>query len=180
MQHSGQPTNDPLESQARRLHLVASGLLRHYQLRDRNEICCHGVSVAQCHTLEALVESGGSTMGELARRQRVAVSTMTRVVDGLVEKGLVHRWFDAEDRRVCRVAATDGGTALVRLITDGLVAREKAVLAGLPAGHRESVIAALEEFAAALGACCAAPLARDGQEGVSCRTSSVTKRSRTR
>jgi DNA-binding MarR family transcriptional regulator len=180
MQQSLGTTGATLDQQARRLHAAAGELLRRYQFRDRNEICCHGVSVAQCYALETLVETGGTTMGELARRQRVAVSTMTRVVDGLVDKGLVNRWFDPDDRRVCRVGATGGGVDLVARITDELVAREKAVLGRLPAAHRESLIGALEEFAAAMGACCPAPSAPTTRERTTCQTSSVTTRSRTR
>jgi DNA-binding MarR family transcriptional regulator len=169
MQQSLDTNYAVLDQQARRLHAAAGELLRRYQFRDRNEICCHGVSVAQCYTLETLVETGGTTMGELARRQRVAVSTMTRVVDGLVDKGLVDRWFDPDDRRVCRVGATGAGSDLVARITGELVAREKAVLGRLPAAHRESLITALEEFAAAMGACCAPTAA--AKERTTCQTS---------
>jgi len=180
MQQSRNTSYASLDQQARRLHAAAGELLRRYQFRDRNEICCHGVSVAQCYALETLVETGGTTMGELARRQRVAVSTMTRVVDGLVDKRLVLRWFDPDDRRVCRVGATGGGADLVARITDELVAREKAVLGRLPAAHRESLISALEEFAAAMGACCTAPSAPNTKGTTTCQTRSVTTRSRTR
>jgi len=180
MQISQHTTTASLDRQARRLHAAASELLRRYQFRDRNEICCHGVSVAQCYALETLVAAGGATMGELARRQQVAVSTMTRVVDGLVEKGLVRRWFDAEDRRVCRVEASEEGGVLVARITGELVAREKAVLARLPAAHLEILIGAIEQFAAAMGACCATPAATKSREDLECLTSSATKRSRTR
>ena len=33
-------------------------LVRVYQFRDRDRICCHDISVTQCHALEALVEHG--------------------------------------------------------------------------------------------------------------------------
>ena len=39
--------------------------------------------------------------------------TITRVVDSLVQQGLVTRTVSQEDRRVARVAATDEGVALV-------------------------------------------------------------------
>ncbi len=157
-------SSEGIAEQARRLHEVASELLKAYQFRDRNEICCHGVSVAQCYALEALGEAGTLAMGELARLQRVSVSTMTRVVDGLVGRGLVRRWLDSEDRRVIRVRLTEQGRALLEVITGELVARERAVLELLPPEHRESLIFALEQFADAMQTCCATP-ARRAEKG---------------
>jgi DNA-binding MarR family transcriptional regulator len=135
----GQTTN-----QARRLHRAVSQLLRRYQFRDRNEICCFGISVSQCYALEALAQAGTLTMGALASRMQLSVSTMTRVVDQLVAQGLVERGEDAEDRRVCCVAPTSEGRELLARVSSELLESERAILKRLPAEHRESVISALE------------------------------------
>ena len=144
-----------LGRQARRLHAALTDLVRHYQFRDRNEICCHGISVAQCYALESLGASEGLTMGELAASQRVAVSTMTRVVDQLVSRRLVERQGDAGDRRVLRVFLTADGRRLLATLTDELVRAEASILARIPENHRDSVLAAIEAVRDALAACCA-------------------------
>jgi DNA-binding MarR family transcriptional regulator len=136
--------------QARRLHRAVTELVRRYQFRDRNEICCFGISVSQCYALEALAQAGTLTMGTLASRMQLSVSTMTRVVDQLVTHGLVQRWVDAEDRRVCCVGPTSEGRELLARVSSELLEGERAILDKLPAQHRESVILALEELSRAV------------------------------
>jgi MarR family transcriptional regulator, 2-MHQ and catechol-resistance regulon repressor len=136
--------------QARRLHQAVTELVRKYQFRDRNEICCFGISVSQCYALEALAQAGELTMGALASRMQLSVSTMTRVVDQLVGRGLAQRGEDAEDRRVCCVEPTPKGRELLARISAELLEGERAILEKLPAEHRESVIQALEELSRAV------------------------------
>jgi MarR family 2-MHQ and catechol resistance regulon transcriptional repressor len=136
--------------QARRLHGAVTELMRRYQFRDRNEICCFGVSVSQCHALEALGQAGELTMGSLASQMHLSVSTMTRVVDQLVARGLAQRGEDAEDRRVCCVEPTPKGRELLGRISAELLEGERAILDKLPAEHRESVIRALKELSRAI------------------------------
>jgi MarR family 2-MHQ and catechol resistance regulon transcriptional repressor len=148
------PTNIQPQAthQARRLHRAVTELVRRYQFRDRNEICCFGVSVSQCHALEALGQAGELTMGALASQMHLSVSTVTRVVDQLVVRGLAQRGVDAEDRRVCCVEPTPTGRELLGRISAELLEGETAILAKVPAEHRESVINALEELSRAVDA----------------------------
>jgi MarR family 2-MHQ and catechol resistance regulon transcriptional repressor len=136
--------------QAQRLHRAVSELVRRYQFRDRNEICCFGISVSQCYALEALGQASELTMGALASQMRLSVSTMTRVVDQLVKNGLVRRTIGREDHRVCCVGPTPAGRGLLARISAELLDSERAILEGIPAEHRESVIHALEELASAI------------------------------
>ena len=46
------------DATAEELHAALSALIRVYQFRDRDRICCHDVSVTQCYALEALVKLG--------------------------------------------------------------------------------------------------------------------------
>lgn len=156
------------DDEAQRLHRVVTELVRRYQFRDRNEICCFGISVSQCYALEALAQEEELTMGALAARMQLSVSTMTRVVDQLEEHGLAQRSTGRDDRRVCCVGPTAKGRALLKRISSELLASERAILEGIPAGHRESVILALKALSQAVetwregkrtqgGSCCAEP-----------------------
>jgi DNA-binding MarR family transcriptional regulator len=140
----------PLPAQAKQLHQALTHLVQQYQFRDRNDICCYGISVSQCHTLEALGERGTVTMNALAEHLHLAVSTVTRVVDQLVEKGLAERRTGQKDRRVCEVALTPSGTALLRPIQGELIAREQAVLERIPSASRAHVIWAIEALSEAV------------------------------
>lgn len=57
-----------LERQAEALHQMVTELVKEYPSRDRQEICCHGISVSPSDALEALDESRKLTMGELAKQ----------------------------------------------------------------------------------------------------------------
>ena len=141
-----------LSEQADQLHRAVTALVQKYQFRDRNDICCYGISVSQCYTLETLREEGALSMQTLAERLRLAVSTVTRIVDQLVDKRLVERQSDARDRRICQVHLTTEGQRLLHIIRNELLAREQAILQRIPATSREHVIWAIAELSRALDA----------------------------
>jgi len=140
---------DSLHGQAERMYRVFADLVRAYQFRDREEICCHGVSVSQCYTLDALDARGPMTMGELAVHLHLETSTVTRVVDGLVADNLATRVADARDRRVCRVEMTAGGQSLVSQIRADLIREHELVLRAIPAESREAVIVTMSHLLSA-------------------------------
>ena len=51
-------------------------------------------------------------MGELSSELEVPLSTATRIVDGLVQAGMVERVNDPSDRRVVRVGMSENGYEL--------------------------------------------------------------------
>jgi len=138
-----------LRRQAEQLHDVFVELVRRYQFRDREEICCHGISVSQCYALDALAREGPLTMGALAAQLVLEISTMTRVVDRLVNAGLANRQADPDDRRVRRVAITRRGEQLVATIRGELIGEYERVLREVPAAHRDAVIEAIGRLLAA-------------------------------
>ena len=145
-----------LPTQARRLYGVFSDLLRRYQFRDREQICCHGLSVSQCYTLEALEQRGPMTMGQLAAHLSLKISSMTRVVDTLVEGGLVRRIDDPADRRVCRVQLNAKGRTLLSKVQGGLIGEYEEVLRNVPPASREAVINAVTDLLSAYESRCSA------------------------
>jgi DNA-binding MarR family transcriptional regulator len=151
-----------LEGQARELHRALEEMIRRYQFRDRQEICCHGISVSQCYALSALEGGGQLNMGDLAGRMRLTVSTMTRIVDQLVKRKLVERCTDPEDRRVCCVRLTGEGQELLETIRGELLEMEEGVLEKIEPAQRQGVIEAVRLLTQAVdqwrekhgGACC--------------------------
>ena len=139
-----------LSVQARQLHKAVKGLVQRYQCRDRNDICCYGISVSQCYTLEVLEEHGTLPMQALAERLQLAISTVTRIVDQLVDKGLAERQNAPWDRRVCQVHLTKAGARLLSTIQAELLSRAEAILQRLPAEARAHVIWAVEELSGAV------------------------------
>lgn len=61
--------------------------------------CCEGVTLPQCHTLLEIEDLGETTIGRLAKRLGLDKSTVSRTVDDLVNIGLVERVRHPLDRR---------------------------------------------------------------------------------
>jgi DNA-binding MarR family transcriptional regulator len=121
-----------IEEAAEELQRLTRELIRRYQFRDWNRICCYGISISQSHILDLLFEEGDLTMQRLAGRTFKSVSTMTRVVAQLVKRGYVKRWQGPEDRRVVHLTITPQGKAIVEAIHRDLVETQKAILRGIP------------------------------------------------
>jgi MarR family 2-MHQ and catechol resistance regulon transcriptional repressor len=136
-----------LDEGAERLHRLTKELIRRYQFRDWNQICCYGISISQSHILDTLAEGGDLTMQQLARQMYKSVSTMTRVVSQLVRRGYVKRRRDPEDRRAVHVSITPQGKAIVAAFNRDLIATQKAVLAAIPAGEWAGAFKVLEALA---------------------------------
>jgi MarR family transcriptional regulator, 2-MHQ and catechol-resistance regulon repressor len=138
-----------IQRDAQALQAAVADLVRVYQFRDRDRICCHDVSVTQCHALEALVDHGPLRLGELTDRLFLDKSTTSRVVRTLVKKGYVEQHPDAADRRATALSATRAGRALCRRITDDLVEQHKGLLADLDPDVRAGVVNVIRRLAQA-------------------------------
>jgi DNA-binding MarR family transcriptional regulator len=152
-------TEKAVQQQAEKLDRLTKDLLRKFQMRDRNEITCCGVSVSQCYTLDMLGEHGEMSMVQLARKMFLDKSTMTRVVDGLIERELVARRFDENDRRLIYIMLTAAGRKLIEGIRAQQLDSLRQILERIPMSERQKLLDSLELFSHAvqdwLATCCA-------------------------
>ncbi|MFC5741546.1 MarR family winged helix-turn-helix transcriptional regulator [Dyella tabacisoli] len=126
-----------------------SDLVRIYQFRDRDKICCYDISVTQCYALEALVEQGPCRSQTLAETLRLDKSTTTRVVDALVRKGYVKRSPDPVDARAVSLQVTASGRALYDRINAELIAQQVDLLRDLEPDVRAGATEILRRLAKA-------------------------------
>lgn len=140
------------------MHRLTKELLRKYQLRDRNEITCGGVSISQCYALDLLGDNGETTMLTLAQKMFLDKSTTSRVVDPLVKRGLVARRLDSTDRRIVLVGLTATGKKLLSEIRACQLTSQRQILERIAAGQRQRLIKSLELLSRAvqdwLASCC--------------------------
>jgi DNA-binding MarR family transcriptional regulator len=141
-----------LDRDAAALQTAVADLVRVYQFRDRDRICCHDISVTQCFALETLVEHGSMRLSALADRLFLDKSTTSRVVTTLVKKGYVEQGPDAQDGRAIALAATRRGRNLCARIGDELVGQQKQLLQDLDADVRAGVVQVLRRLAQAADA----------------------------
>jgi DNA-binding MarR family transcriptional regulator len=113
------------------------------------------LTLAQYRVL-ALVAAGDERSSLLADRLAVAKPTITAVVDGLVERGLLERTSVQGDRRSIRLTLTKAGTQALRVIE-----RTMAEVLDRIFGHardRQALLLALGDLDDALAARTAARL----------------------
>jgi MarR family 2-MHQ and catechol resistance regulon transcriptional repressor len=154
-----------LQRDAVALQAAVAELVRVYQFRDRDRICCHDISVTQCHALETLVAHGPIRLGALAERLFLDKSTTSRVVRTLVKKAYVAQRADAGDARATALHVTAGGRRLYKRITDDLIDQQKQLLQDLAPDVRDGVVKVIRGLAQAadsrfrsgvsVGGCCA-------------------------
>ena len=75
----------------------------------REDTCCNGVTVAQCHCLLVVEQLGRPSQNELAEQLCLDKSSLSRTVEGLVQNGLLGRAIDERDHRVYRIRLTEQG-----------------------------------------------------------------------
>jgi DNA-binding MarR family transcriptional regulator len=71
------------------------------------------LTIAQWQVLLIAAASGRVGSPEVGRTLKMLPSTLTRIVDRLVDRGLIERARDAADRRVVWLQPTEEGNALV-------------------------------------------------------------------
>ena len=161
-----------LDQDALALQQAVADLVRVYQFRDRDRICCHDISVTQCYALETLVAHGPMRLSALAQLLFLDKSTTSRVVNTLVRKGYVEQRADATDARAMLINATRPGQRLCARITSDLVEQQKQLLQDLAPEIRAAVVQVIQRLAHAAdarfrsgvtGGCCA-----PDNEGTSC------------
>ncbi len=143
------PQPDALQADSLALHEALSELVRAYQFRDRDRICCHDISVTQCYALEALKRDGPMRLNDLAARLFLDKSTSSRVLGALVRKGYAERLLDLTDGRAINVRITPKGRGLYSRIHGGLVQQQVQMIADLTPEARRAAIEVISRLARA-------------------------------
>lgn len=145
-----QDAKDPsLPEDAEELHEALTELVRVYQFRDRQCICCHDISVTQCHALDLLIRVGPSPLTRLASDLYLDKSTASRVADTLERKGYLKRKQDPNDRRSVRLEITRKGRQLHQKIEQSLIEEKKSLLSDFDPEIRQATTRLIARLARA-------------------------------
>ena len=98
---------------AARLRVAVARLAR--QLRQRT---MGGLTPSQLSCLTSVERMEPVRLAELAAREAVAPPTLTRIVAGLVEIGMVERQADPEDARAALITTTAAGRAALQRVRE--------------------------------------------------------------
>ncbi len=106
-------------------------------------------SLPQMATLLLLDEEGEFTIKQVAEILGRSVSATSRLLDHLVERGLVSRREDERDRRVKRVAITEDGRTLIATLERRRAESQLAVMEYLSAEEQADIVRAMALLAEA-------------------------------
>lgn len=101
------------------------------------------LTIAEFKTLRAFRDDCMISAGDLARRLHLSSSRLTRILAGLVSKGLVSREVSGSDRRVLEIALTTRGKNLREELEKTYVRTHQDILDFLPPEAAESVLVAM-------------------------------------
>lgn len=146
------PDTDGLREDALALQETLTDLVRAYQFRDREAICCYDVSLVQSQALERLARRGPMTLTEFAVALFLEKSSASRLVDALERKGYVTRRPDPDDGRFVQIDLSKTGRALARKLEDDLVEERSTILSDLTEDDRAVVLGALRKLAGVVAA----------------------------
>jgi len=102
-----------------------------------------GLTLERWRILDLLADREGMTMSEIAGAVVVTGPTLTRIVDDLATKALVHREVDTHDRRRVLVHLTPRGQRLRRSLGPAVAEAEAAALSALTDDQRRTLAALL-------------------------------------
>lgn len=119
-------------------------VLRALRIAARDTLATAGVSAAQLFVLSALVDGEEASLSDLAERTMTDRTSVTAVVDRLVQGGLVTKGTSDEDRRRASIRITPKGRTVLRgaprpptaLLVEALERVEPAELKRLERGLR--------------------------------------------
>jgi DNA-binding MarR family transcriptional regulator len=118
-----------------------------------------------------LLRQGEATAGALARAADLNPASVTAMVDQLQHRGLVERRRHAEDRRICLVALTQTGQAIVSAQEQRTAARLHGLLEGISDEELRAATRVLDRLTALMddtAGPASGAAAEDGRPGTGC------------
>jgi MarR family transcriptional regulator for hemolysin len=102
------------------------------------------LTVPQFRTLAFVNRNEGSSLLEVANHVGLTPPSMSKLVDGLIARGLMARKDDPDDRRRVRLTVTNRGLAILETVTQGTLSYLADKLGDLDADERAAIDIAME------------------------------------
>jgi DNA-binding MarR family transcriptional regulator len=122
-----------------------------WRLKEETVRC--GITVSQCQTLIEIGRRNNVSIVELASRLSFDTSSLSRIINAMVNIGLVSRIQDPTDRRYVSVSLTESGQSLFEKIEDRYNSYYSKVFEFIPEDKREHIIDGFLEFSNAIKKC---------------------------
>ncbi len=133
------------------LQQLVQSFVRSFGLLPSNQTPCgQPMSLSQAHALQLLVSSAACSQSELVRNLHLEKSTVSRLVDSLVNRGWVERVPNPQSRRENHLVLTPSGRNVAEKLAAASTSRFEVIWQRLPSDQRQQVQQALATLVAAL------------------------------
>jgi DNA-binding MarR family transcriptional regulator len=142
------PVSDTTADQlyAERLAELTFELLEECQEKREQIANSVGLTVGEFKVMRVFRSNEVLSVGTVADRLELSSSRLTRIIDGLVQKGIVSRETSPDDRRIMELRLTDKGRKLERVLKERYVNTHAQIIALLPEGTPPAVVFAMEKL----------------------------------
>jgi DNA-binding MarR family transcriptional regulator len=145
MNQFAEPISFPIDShQTERFQKLILGLYQCCQARIQRQSITFNLPDAELRCLRLFDLNADLTPKEMAGRMGVVKSRVTKIIDGLVEKGLIQRSKDPDDSRIWRLSLTQRGRKKLTAINQSLAAANEKILASMSPEQRRTLLIHLE------------------------------------
>lgn len=110
----------------------------------------HSLTQAEFRCLRQINEIENINNKEIAERMNLSASRLTRIIDGLVEKGFVVREIEPNDRRNMRLYLSENGKEFTRKLNEDYVNIHSQILGGIESGQHQPLITAMSGLLSAV------------------------------
>lgn len=132
------------DNKARRLIDHLQTVMDQAECADKNNpACCENLSAQEIRVLRTIDREKCCIMSGIAGAIRLSLSSVTGLIDRLVEKKLVNRDRSHDDRRVVQVELTKEGRELHQAASEGRLEFARGLLKTLSAEEQEVLISLL-------------------------------------
>jgi DNA-binding MarR family transcriptional regulator len=132
-----------LKSASLQLAEITHELFSNCNEKETRYISQFGVSIVEAKTLRKLNDFDSLTVNQLANELRLTSSRITRIIDSLVDKGLVLRESDKNDRRVYNLSLSKKGKVFTKRLIEGYEKIHEEILENIPEKNHEEMLHAL-------------------------------------
>jgi DNA-binding MarR family transcriptional regulator len=139
-----------LEKKYREIFDIITSLSREIRCCSRDEAICQNVTFHQFVILDAVVKNQGLDLAELHQILSVEKSTTTRLVNPLLQKGLLKRDRAEHDSRAVKLTLTDAGKETHRKVWLCLGGFFKNITRNIPKNRQEEILVAVKAFTATM------------------------------
>lgn len=139
-----------LEKSYREIFEIIMSLSREIRCCSRDEAICRDITFHQFIILDAVAKKKGLDLADLHKILSVEKSTTTRLVNPLLQKGLLKRDKAEHDSRAAKLTLTEEGMETHRKVWMCLGGFFKNITRNIPEDRQEEVLEAVKVFTEAM------------------------------